>query len=511
MTKPILYLFPDTNLFIQCRPLDQLNWSELGDFAEIHLIVCRPVQREIDNQKNRGNDRVAKRARKTYPLFRKIIIGETGYELVNDDPPVKIFIQSSSLPDEDLSSTLDYGKSDDEIVGCCSRYARENSGLDIRLLTHDTGPMMSAQSVGLRFIPINDDWLIPPEHNQLEREIARLESEVTRLKRAEPQFSIAGLNEQGEEVSLINFVHEIYEPLNDTEISDLLEMLKDRFPLTTNFNPYTPKPESMAAGLASAMWGEWEYVPAAADEIDNYQSQMYPEWLNECELILSKVHEKLQRLVRPPSFCFSAVNEGTRPGSESLVEITAKGNFEICPTQFTDNATEASEEEVLSFPRPPKAPTGGWKASRHPAMSETVTSLLSNILAGQRNELFFPTEDSGPLFEIPVYHGPSTKPQRDPNRFYYKSDSPEIPAKSFSLECKQWLHAAEPEEFQGIISFEDDGTEIRGLVECVIRASNLSVPVTKRVPVRIEIKPVSSRSYAERLIEDIDPMSIFDN
>ena len=62
MAKNTLYLFPDTNLFIQCRPLEQLDWAEWAEYAEVHLIVCRPVQREIDNQKNRGNNRVAQPA-----------------------------------------------------------------------------------------------------------------------------------------------------------------------------------------------------------------------------------------------------------------------------------------------------------------------------------------------------------------------------------------------------------------------------------------------------------------
>ena len=34
MTKQTLYLFPDTNLFIQCRPLEQLDWSEWEEFEE---------------------------------------------------------------------------------------------------------------------------------------------------------------------------------------------------------------------------------------------------------------------------------------------------------------------------------------------------------------------------------------------------------------------------------------------------------------------------------------------
>ena len=64
LAKRTLYLFPDTNVFIQCRSLKEVDWSEWRHYAKIHLIVCQPIQREMDKHKNRGSDRVAKRARK---------------------------------------------------------------------------------------------------------------------------------------------------------------------------------------------------------------------------------------------------------------------------------------------------------------------------------------------------------------------------------------------------------------------------------------------------------------
>ena len=473
-------------------------------------MVSRPVQREIDNQKNRGNDRVAKRARSTYPLFRRIIMGDLEYELVNQDPPVKLFIQSSSLPDDELSGLLDYGKPDDVIVGCCYRYLKENPSKDVRLLTHDTGPMMSAKSVNLPFIPISNDWLIPPEHNESERRITSLEDELARFKKAEPQFIIQCLNDQGEQVDSINFVHEIYEPLSDTEVSEFLEVLKDRFPIATNFNPPTPKPTSIATGLLGALWGEWEYVRAATHDVEKYQSEEYPEWLDECEDILSKIHEALQRMVQYPSFIFSVVNEGTRPGNDSLVEIVANGNFEIFPAQYMDNAFEEKEDQPITLSAPPKAPTGGWEAPLSPSVRDGM-SLQRDIGKMSRSQLLLPDQNLDSLLEFPTYHGASSMPHRDPNAFYYSGDSPDSPAKSIRLGCKQWFHATEPKEFEAIITFEDDTTEVRGLVECVIRASNLSDPVTKRIPVRIGVRHLSSRCHAEFLINRIDTMSIFDN
>lgn len=96
MTTQTLYLFPDTNLFIQCKSLNELDWSEWANFSEIHLIVCRPVLREIDNQKNRGNGRVSRRARKAHSLFRDIAINEKDYELIQKDGP-KVTLTSGEV------------------------------------------------------------------------------------------------------------------------------------------------------------------------------------------------------------------------------------------------------------------------------------------------------------------------------------------------------------------------------------------------------------------------------
>ena len=49
---PTLYLFADTNLFLQYKPLHEIYWSGLGDFDHIEIVVCPTVQREIDALKD---------------------------------------------------------------------------------------------------------------------------------------------------------------------------------------------------------------------------------------------------------------------------------------------------------------------------------------------------------------------------------------------------------------------------------------------------------------------------
>src|SRR6185312_14749549 len=109
-----LYLFPDTNLFAQCRALEELDWDRWGDFDEVHLLVSRPVQAEIDNQKNKGGERLARRAKVTSSLFREIILGSSDRKVIRSDAPaVKLFIANGLKPNPTLGDQLDYQHNDD--------------------------------------------------------------------------------------------------------------------------------------------------------------------------------------------------------------------------------------------------------------------------------------------------------------------------------------------------------------------------------------------------------------
>ena len=80
MSGSVVYLFADTNLLIQGRSLEELDWSAWNEFDEVRLIVSSPVLREIDYRKNKGNDRVSKRARAASATFREIL--NDGYKFI---------------------------------------------------------------------------------------------------------------------------------------------------------------------------------------------------------------------------------------------------------------------------------------------------------------------------------------------------------------------------------------------------------------------------------------------
>ncbi len=92
MTVRIAYLFVDTNLFVQCRALADLDWTKWKEFDEVHLMVSRPVQSEIDHQKNRGSDRLGKKARLASSLIREVILNGHPKIVRDKNPTVRVLI-----------------------------------------------------------------------------------------------------------------------------------------------------------------------------------------------------------------------------------------------------------------------------------------------------------------------------------------------------------------------------------------------------------------------------------
>ena len=503
MPNPILFLFPDTNLFIECKPLADLDWSDWKEFPEIHLVVCRPVQREIDQQKNRGNDRVGQRARAANGCFRKIIQSGQDYQPIKESSPaVKLFIGGPRRPSSGLDDLLDYTKPDDEIVGYLHRFLQEHPGVDARLLTNDTGPMMTAKTLELPFVPIKDNWLQPPEHNTLERENARLKATITQLKKAEPQFNIELVNDEGETLQKLNAEFNHYQPLSADDRKALMQQLSDHFPIEDDFGPLEPIEEPATGALERIAGAKWVYTPAPPDAIAKYTQQEYPQWAKDCENVLSNLHNALRSQDGQPSFTFSVSNEGSRPGNDAIALISALGNFKICPPAYVDEdlEEEPNPPKGPALPRPPRPPKGRWK-SVIPQLGDP-----NNVLLGLRTLLAerWNTPTKGINFDLPYL--PTIPPipyRRDPNGFYYKPARPAEPQESFTLECEQWRHQSGPEHFAVELFFDDDTEPIRGALRCEIHAENLSTPTEATFPVRVTINRVDTQRYALELVQNL--------
>lgn len=517
MPTSIVYLFADTNLFIQCRPLAELDWSMWNQFSEIRIVVSQPVLREIDAQKGRGNDRLGRRARAASGILRKLIISNDEFQLIQTGPPqVKLFIKPELRPNPELRDSLDYSERDDQLIGIVHSFAQgldaSDTSRSARLLSHDGAPLALARSVDLKADPIPDDWLLPLERSEKDKQIAALKAENARLRASEPAIKISFLNHDLVPANRFEANYVWYEPLTGAEIGSLMQRLTDSFPIATDFGPSEPKvrPAEILGKVSANL--EEHFSPAPEEDIAQYTDELYPMWLEKCESILENFSKLIQRNLRLPHFYFLAENYGTRPAKDALVTITAKGQLEISVPPTSDNsetentagATTDKNEAIIELPYPPPIPEGNWGKPVFAGLGQAPHRFTNLERSFRRLHRIIPTgyistESSENPFRIPNI----LNTRHDSNRFYYKRDHPDVPTDSFSLECDQWRHGSKTEIFDGAFHFDRTLDLVKGSIECLVQADNLSEGALMRIPVKISVSRASAFERARTVVDEL--------
>jgi len=505
VTTSTLYYFVDTNLFIQCHSLQQLDWSPWHAFVEVRLIVSNPVLHEIDRLKTRGG-RAGNRARAASAMFREIL-GQTHKLIHAQSPRVVLSVEPRHTPSPDLAGRLDYQQRDHQLLGTVHAFAQSSPTSDVRLLTHDTTPLYTAQGLELTADQISDEWLLPPETTETERKMAALEAENTRLKAAEPSFSIRCADPSDAIVERYHASYTWYEPLTETEVDSLMQRLKARFPLAT-FGLWEPAKRPTPPTVVNRLFSARQvFTPATDEEIEKYRDEDYPRWLDRCQQTLRAHHRTLQAETPVLEFAFLAENGGTRPAVDALVTIEARGRFEIRPPPSDDIDEDQEGEDDASgslesgtLRPPPVAPRGRWANTVGGQPGDMLRAL--NLVGRSLQDLSGAVNSDPDILSRPLILPMRNPPNpRDPNAFYYKPGRPAEPQASFALECAQWRHDNESEPFVGEIHVPTDRDTAEGLLVCRIQAANLSKSVSCRIPVRISIARVSAFESARTLVE----------
>lgn len=489
MKTRIAIIFPDTNLFVQCHPLQALDWSRWMAYDEVHMVLCRSVQRELDDLKTRSNDQ-APRARRALKLVRTLLTDTSDHLVVSSNRPiVKLYLDEPGPPSCNLEKTLDYGKPDDELVGDAYRWSQKHTDADVSILTNDTGPMATAKTVGLKYDVIPDKWLIGSQQDSADPDKTRLLARIKELERREPQVKLQFLDGDYITDGKIDIEYLVYEPLSTNEIESYIQAIRKLCPQQTDFDVPEPDVGNIASPFGRIV-GDMRgtYKPARVEEIRRYSDIDYPRWLSSCESLLVNLHSTLQKQQPRPRFELAASNVGTRPARDVLVTFVAQGGIGIFAEPSVDTDTpEEQVDEPIDFPEPPQAPAGRWTGPFGDL------SAMSSIAANLDRFLETPPLSESP-FRFPEF------PPHDPNSFYYKPQLPTEPTASFSLECAQWRHRTETKIFEGLISFDVSEAVTAGAITCELHSENISAPVRKVLPIRIRTTRTSTETASRNML-----------
>ncbi len=493
----ILYLIPDTNFFIQCRALNEILWCELGSFNEVHLIICLPVIREIDKNKSRGNDRLGRRSRKWNEKFGDILEKKQDHIVVQEkEPHVRWYFDTEIEPHDGLINRLDYNTNDDRIVGYTYSYRKLKASDNIFLLTYDTGVMLKSTACEVPYKRIPKSWLSKPENNVVERENKRLTEELARLRKNEPEFQIAAVDDDGTEIAHREYDRKRYKKLSEEEIGNLMQSLQQQFPMEGDDSDNSSLSQrknniAQSIGLAGAL-----YIPPTPEEISKYQEVEYPAWLEKCKEIFETLHTRLENRQPPMCFHFRAANVGTRPADNTRVIIKLKGNWVIGLRDTKDhNENDQSNAltDLIKLPSPPNPPKGyknqfvKQMAELYQQKSKGNIDIVPPTLMGINNlESYETSAEDSPIST----NGPT-------NFEYSYLDEP---ATEVALRCSQWYHDDEHTVFHGELQIRSDALETEGAVEFKISAANLSKFRRAVLKIKCVRTEESTLKHAESLI-----------
>ncbi|MGQ0599020.1 PIN domain-containing protein [Aquabacterium sp.] len=495
ITSKTLYLFPDTNVFLQCKSLEQVDWSSFGTWGSIQIVITRPVQSEIDAFKGKGNSRQASRARTTSSLIRRLLDAEDCSIELRLEPRVLLCLRHDLRRDESVANELDYVERDDQLVGTALAFQKSRPEEHVKLLTNDTGPMASAKAVGLPYRVVPQDWLLQPEANESEKLEKQLRAEIAKYKNAEPDFQIECLPER------LSTTVTTYSDLTEDQIQGLLLQLRARYPLETDFGPTEPQERSVNSNAMSGLalpnfysTAKEVFLPATAEEIEQYEDS-YVAWTHECEAMLGELSDVLNARLSWPELTVRIRNTGSRPAEDALVTFELNGKFWMTPLRHdVDADSSASPKLEPKLPHPPTPPKGRWKRVERYGLSPLAQAIRGST-TWLRDDLLHT-----PIFRSPVPH--------DPNAFYFKVGEVGMPSKATSFTCDPWRHARTSEDFKmSICSSVMAGTHT-GCLQVSVHAANLTEPEILNVPLQLITKVLSCLEFAEQMLKVLEHESI---
>lgn len=474
--------FVDTNFFLQCRDPAELAWRDVASDDDVMILVPRVVQREIDRLKQSGSSRRAKRARKASSLFRQIIESDDLTFMIRDAAPRLLISFSPPLnSNQERSAVLDLTQPDDRIINEALEYVDKYPEKNVRFLTHDTNPMLTAKYCGLPYAVIPDTWLLQPETDDRDKEIAEIKRRLGVLEKDLPQIEVSVHDRAGGVLSQLEIDLITFSELSSGEEDQLVSELCLRYPMATQFgNEGGLHREYEHLILSGHAFLGNRYEPPTDDEIRHYREVGYPGWVESVRKFLTSLPTKLELSRRRVAVTFTLNNEGVCPAENVDIEFKSQGGLLFMPRPRKGEAED--ENCTLSFPAPPKPPAG-----RHVSLATLLFGAFHPVL-GEMPER--------PLGSMLPSLG---RLERDPHAFYRNGERTKDYSDVLAYTCEEFRHKVDTKSFNLSVFVPSNVTATNGLVTCQVTARNLPEPLVKKLPVRISYEKGDVLTEARRL------------
>ncbi|MHB8545052.1 MAG: hypothetical protein ACYC9S_13780, partial [Leptospirales bacterium] len=334
-------------------------------------------------------------------------------------------------------------------------YRDKYPGNSMGLLTGDWGLTTTAKQHDFNVWEIPELWHLPPEPDERDKRINRLEEEVKSLKSDHPDITITIKSDESPikilEIPLIQ-----YKPLSDSELESLISMAKERSPMALfhfdTLNGIRINPDLL------------RFLSPSQESIQKYQTKDYPTWIHDLNDYFKTLHDKLAFQKSTNEFTLLIRNDGHSPGKGVVLEIKSHGDVVLMPP----------EEVTVNIPIPPKPPV--WKSPFDVLGMGNFSNSISQL---------------------------SRKKGKDPFEFYWTQSPPTEPMDKWTLTCEEFRHQVDPKEFRIRVNLKPCTRRESGMISFRVSASNIRVPIESHIDIKVTESEGDTFNVAEAQLKKL--------
>jgi len=324
MNKYDSYCFIDSNSFLHYRMFTDINWNKVTNSSSVLLIVCPAVLRELDQKKFSEYDiNIRNRSQQVLSKISKMGISNKIHKIKKTLD--LMFIPSEPSIDwekEGLSAQIP----DDRIIA--SILGQKNNFKNIILVTSDIGLRLKANTKGIKYISLPDEYRLNIKKDKKQKEIEKLRNKIAVLENRLPvlKLKILADNEPADFIKIT--LNQITAPSED-ELAEKLKVIKDELKFKPSSNTF-----EIFMDLLSYPKVEIERYKK---DLDKYIEEMLKYYKKEY-----KFKELQSRLIE---LKFIIINNGNLPAEDIDIFM-----------HFPDGFVMFSEDELPKKPKEPEKP-----------------------------------------------------------------------------------------------------------------------------------------------------------
>ena len=225
----MVFVFIDTNVLLQFRLFDQVDWTNELGVPALTLVFAPIVFSELDKYKWAGTRRQKERARAVLRKLDDLALSTTPVDIrpgvkaiaLDEEPADALFAQHRLHPQS----------ADDQLLASYFGFVAEHPGERVLILAADSGLATKARSRRIELVAPAEELELREEPDEVVRELEKTRRELAEAKSAAPDLTLTF----GEGSSHREFPVELVRDFDDRTVKSTAWCMEEALPTHDRF------------------------------------------------------------------------------------------------------------------------------------------------------------------------------------------------------------------------------------------------------------------------------------